>query len=299
MTKGQAWLKALRLRTLPLSLSGIVLGALIAWSRGFYDGLILSFALCTTILFQILSNLANDLGDSQKGADNANRVGPMRAVQSGVISQKEMKVAVGFVSVLSALSALILIYFGTKGMDQYVLNFYSFLALACIVAAITYTMGKRAYGYSGFGDVFVFIFFGFVSVMGVYTLFSKELDWVNLFPAAAIGFFSTAVLNLNNMRDIENDAKVGKITLVVKMGANKALVYHSILVVSGILSLLTFHLLQSSLLGLFGLIPCLILLLHLKKAWSFSSPKEFDPELKKVALGTFLIALINGILIGL
>jgi 1,4-dihydroxy-2-naphthoate polyprenyltransferase len=297
MTKGQAWLKALRLRTLPLSLSGIIFGGLIAWSNGFKDTLILSIALITTVLFQILSNLANDLGDSQKGADNANRVGPVRAVQSGVISQLEMKVAVVFVALLSAISALCLIYYGTQGMNNTVLSFYLVLALACIVAAVTYTMGKRAYGYSGFGDVFVFLFFGFVSVMGVYTLFSKELDWINIFPALAIGSFSTAVLNLNNMRDIENDAMVGKITLVVQMGARKALFYHSALIIIGIISLFVFHLVHKSSWGMLGLIPCLIFVFHLKRVWRFSDPKSFDPELKKVALLTFLIALINGILI--
>jgi 1,4-dihydroxy-2-naphthoate polyprenyltransferase len=297
MTKGQAWLKALRLRTLPLSLSGIIFGGMIAWSNGFKDTLILSIALITTVLFQILSNLANDLGDSQKGADNANRVGPVRAVQSGVISQLEMKVAVVFVALFSAVSALCLIYYGTQGMNNTVLSFYLVLALACIIAAITYTMGKRAYGYSGFGDVFVFLFFGFVSVMGVYTLFSKELDWINIFPALAIGSFSTAVLNLNNMRDIENDAKVGKITLVVQMGARKALFYHTVLIILGIISLFIFHLLHNSSWGMLGLIPCMIFLFHLKRVWHYSDPKSFDPELKKVALTTFLVALLNGILI--
>ena len=295
MTKGQAWMKALRLRTLPLSLSGIILGSFIALKNDHWNGIIFSLAMLTTILFQILSNLANDLGDTLKGADNEERIGPMRAVQSGVISPSEMKKAVILTSFLSLCTALPLIYLGTKKMSSDVLWFYVILTGLCIIAAITYTVGKKAYGYSGFGDVFVFIFFGLVSVLGVYTLYAKSFDWLNLLPATAIGLFSTAVLNLNNMRDQINDQKVGKRTLVVKIGPRNAKLYHSYLIIGGIVSLAAFFYLTQNYLGFIGLVPSIILIKHLQKVMLTTNPAEFDPELKKVALSTFAIAVLTSI----
>ena len=295
MTKGQAWMKALRLRTLPLSLSGIILGSFIAFKNEHWNGIIFTLAMLTTILFQILSNLANDLGDTLKGADNEERIGPMRAVQSGVISPSEMKKAVILTSFLSLCTALPLVYLGTKNMSSDVLWFYVILTGLCIIAAITYTVGKKAYGYSGFGDVFVFIFFGLVSVLGVYTLYAKSFDWLNLLPATAIGLFSTAVLNLNNMRDQINDQKVGKRTLVVKIGPRNAKLYHSYLIIGGIVSLAAFFYLTQNYLGFIGLVPSIILIKHLQKVMLTTNPTEFDPELKKVALSTFAIAVLTSI----
>lgn len=295
MTKGQAWMKALRLRTLPLSLSGIILGSFIAFKNEHWNGIIFTLAMLTTILFQILSNLANDLGDTLKGADNEERIGPMRAVQSGVISPSEMKKAVILTSFLSLCTALPLVYLGTKNMSSDVLWFYVILTGLCIIAAITYTVGKKAYGYNGFGDVFVFIFFGLVSVLGVYTLYAKSFDWLNLLPATAIGLFSTAVLNLNNMRDQINDQKVGKRTLVVKIGPRNAKLYHSYLIIGGIVSLAAFFYLTQNYLGFIGLVPSIILIKHLQKVMLTTNPAEFDPELKKVALSTFAIAVLTSI----
>ncbi len=295
MTKGQAWMKALRLRTLPLSLSGIILGSFIAFKNEHWNGIIFTLAMLTTILFQILSNLANDLGDTLKGADNEERIGPMRAVQSGVISPSEMKKAVILTSFLSLCTALPLVYLGTKNMSSDVLWIYVILTGLCIIAAITYTVGKKAYGYSGFGDVFVFIFFGLVSVLGVYTLYAKSFDWLNLLPATAIGLFSTAVLNLNNMRDQINDQKVGKRTLVVKIGPRNAKLYHSYLIIGGIVSLAAFFYLTQNYLGFIGLVPSIILIKHLQKVMLTTNPAEFDPELKKVALSSFAIAVLTSI----
>ena len=295
MTKGQAWMKALRLRTLPLSLSGIILGSFIAFKNEHWNGIIFTLAMLTTILFQILSNLANDLGDTLKGADNEERIGPMRAVQSGVISPSEMKKAVILTSFLSLCTALPLVYLGTKNMSSDVLWIYVILTGLCIIAAITYTVGKKAYGYSGFGDVFVFIFFGLVSVLGVYTLYAKSFEWLNLLPATAIGLFSTAVLNLNNMRDQINDQKVGKRTLVVKIGPRNAKLYHSYLIIGGIVSLAAFFYLTQNYLGFIGLVPSIILIKHLQKVMLTTNPAEFDPELKKVALSSFAIAVLTSI----
>ena len=223
----------------------------------------------------------------------------MRAVQSGVISQSEMKRAVILTSFLSICSALPLIYIGTQNMSTNILWFYVILTGLCILAAITYTIGKKAYGYNGFGDVFVFIFFGLVSVLGVYTLFSKSFDWINILPAITIGLLSTAVLNLNNMRDRINDEKVGKRTLVVQIGGNKAKFYHTFLIIGGIISLAIFLSKQNSILAYIGLLPCIVLFLHLNKVMKTKNPADFDPELKKVALSTFALAVFVSIFLNI
>lgn len=293
MTKFKAWISAFRLRTLPLSLSGIILGSGIAYFNGFWNTEIFVFSMFTTLFFQILSNLANDLGDSQKGTDNENRIGPSRAVQSGQISMREMKLAVFLFTLLSIVSAGILIYLGTMEMPSSVLYTYIGLAVLCILAAITYTVGKKAYGYHGFGDLMVFVFFGLVSVLGVYSLYSKSFDYLNILPALTIGLLSTAVLNLNNMRDIVNDKNSGKNTLVVKMGPNLSKLYHSLLVMGSFVSMVYFLVEIKKELAFIGLIPYLVLFLHVRKVMSTKNPKEFDPELKKVALMTFAISILT------
>lgn len=305
MTKNQAWVKALRLRTLPLSISGVLLGSFIAKydidkatdpnSDGIWSWSIFGLAILTTILFQIISNLANDLGDSLKGTDNANRVGPMRSVQSGVISRKEMKTAVILTSIAGLASAAGLIYLSADKLPVSILWMYLGLAVLCIIAAITYTIGKRAYGYNGLGDLMVFIFFGIVSVVGVYPLYTKEIN-VNLFlPAACIGLLSVAVLNLNNMRDRVNDARSGKNTLVVKMGPNAAKIYHTFLILIGLTCQAIYIYKLGNDKAYLGLLPGVFLIFHIRKVMATRDPKEYDPELKKVALSTFAIAVLTAI----
>jgi 1,4-dihydroxy-2-naphthoate octaprenyltransferase len=295
MNKSQAWISAFRLRTLPLSLSGIILGSGIAVYNGFWDNSIFAFSMITTVLFQVLSNLANDLGDAQKGTDNSNRVGPERAVQSGKISASEMKAAVVLFSLLSAISATWLIYIGTQNMPIEVLYTYGILAIFCILAAITYTVGKKAYGYHGLGDLMVFVFFGLVAVLGVYSLYAKSFEWLNVLPAITMGLLSVAVLNLNNMRDIVNDRNSGKITLAVRMGSNMSKLYHSFLIMGSFVAMVYFLVEIKQELAFIGLLPYLVLFLHLRKVMATRDPKEFDPELKKVALLTFAIALLTTI----
>ena len=292
MTKNQAWLKAIRLRTLPLSLAGILLGSAIAYQEGYGNELLLILALITTILFQILSNLANDLGDGMKGTDNEDRIGPMRAIQSGLISQQEMKRAVIGLSVLSGIAAFLLIYFGARTMPSTVIFTYIILAILCIVAAISYTVGKKAYGYNGLGDVMVFIFFGLVSVLGVYSLYSHTFNWINLLPAVTIGLLSTAVLNLNNMRDFVSDRKANKRTFVVIIGINAAKMYHVLLIIIALLSFLLFVDHNGNTMFYLSGVPFVVLLIHVRKVMQTKDPKAFDPELKKVALSTFAIALL-------
>lgn len=281
----------MRLRTLPLSLSGIIMGSAIAYYEGYWDSLIFILAILTTILFQIVSNLANDLGDGMKGTDNDDRVGPERMVQSGAISPKQMKSAVILTSILSFISAGFLIYFGAQNMSSSIIWFYVVLAILCVIAAITYTVGKRAYGYHGMGDLMVLIFFGFVSVLGVYSLYSKTFVIDMILPALTIGLLSTAVLNLNNMRDYQNDAKSGKNTLVVKMGPNIAKLYHTTLIIFAISSLGIFISLFQQPLLFVALLPAIMLLIHLRKVMQTTDSKQFDPELKVVALSTFALSV--------
>jgi 1,4-dihydroxy-2-naphthoate octaprenyltransferase len=293
MTKKQAWLEAFRLRTLPLSLAGILVGSGFAIFKGFWDSSIFIFALLTTVLFQILSNLANDLGDSLKGTDNEKRVGPMRAVQSGQITKKQMTYAVVVTSVLSLLSAAYLIYIGSQNLSAAFIYFYSVLAILCVIAAITYTIGKKAYGYLGLGDLMVLFFFGFVSVLGVYPLFAKSIDYVLILPALSIGLLSSAVLNLNNMRDIENDRSSNKNTLVVKIGSKNAKIYHTFLIVIAFWSQLAFVIRTEKIILLISLIPFIVLFMHLNTVRKNQEPKSLDPELKKVALSTFFSAILT------
>jgi len=292
-TKISAWLSAARLRTLPLSISGIITGTALAYAKGHFDWKIFVIAVITTILFQVLSNFANDYGDGVKGTDNEDRVGPQRAVQSGIISKVAMKQGVVLTAILSLLSALSLIYL-SFGLEYiwYVLAF-TVLAMVAIVAAIKYTVGDSAYGYNGLGDVFVFLFFGLVAVGGSYFLFTKQLELLVLFPAIAIGLLSVAVLNLNNMRDELSDRASKKNTVVVKFGGDWAKKYHFVIVILAIICIsyycfLTFDY-WISWLPIFIAIP---LSIHLIKVYKTQENKDLDPELKKVALSTFLMSIL-------
>lgn len=296
MTKKQAWLKAIRLRTLPLSLAGIITGAALAQLTNCMNWLLFGFALSTTILFQILSNLANDLGDGMKGTDNQDRIGPERAIQSGLISIREMKVAVIFVSLLSLVSASLLLFVGVQNLSNELLLLYGVLALLCVLAAITYTVGKKAYGYFALGDIMVFLFFGCVSVLGVYTLFSQSFEWTLLLPATSIGLLSVGVLNLNNMRDYSSDKKAGKNTLVVKIGPDLAKMYHVLMLAISFGCYFAFIDSTGSPLLYISMLPFIVIGLHAWKVMKTKSAKDFDPELKKVALSTFGIAILLFIL---
>ncbi len=290
------YIKAARLRTLPLSISGIILGSFIAYSKGFQNIYIIILALLTTIGFQIISNFANDYGDGVKGTDNNDRIGPERALQSGKITAKQMLNTIIITSIITLVIALLLIYF-SFGKENFIYSVVFFiLGIASIAAAIKYTMGKNAYGYSGLGDLFVFLFFGLLSVCGTYFLFSKQLDLTIFYPAFSIGLLSTSVLNLNNMRDIENDKNSNKNTLVVKMGLYKAKKYHYFLLISSLIFALlyTFSNYKSNLQLLF-LISYIPIGIHFMKIIKTTNSKDFDPELKKIALSTFLFSILFGI----
>jgi 1,4-dihydroxy-2-naphthoate octaprenyltransferase len=287
------WIEAARVRTLPLSVSGIIVGSFYAMSQGMFNWNIVTFALLTTLGLQILSNFANDYGDGVKGTDNKDRVGPMRAIQSGMITPNAMKKAIGLTAVITLTFAVLLIYFAFK--ESYLLYslFFLMLGILAIASAIRYTVGKGAYGYRGFGDLFVFIFFGMVSTFGVYFMFSKSIDWLLLLPATAIGLLSVGVLNLNNMRDEESDRKAGKNTIVVKMGGENAKKYHFFLVISAMVLVLLFAYLNNFHFDQYIFVVAYFpLISHLITVYKNKNPKLLDPELKKLALSTFFLSIL-------
>ncbi|QED37535.1 1,4-dihydroxy-2-naphthoate polyprenyltransferase [Antarcticibacterium arcticum] len=288
-----SWVNAARLRTLPLSVSGIIVGTSIAAHQGYFNIVIFSLAIGTTLGLQILSNFANDYGDGVKGTDNEERIGPARALQSGLITRGEMKTGIIITAIATLVMAVLLIYSAFGEEDFLYAIIFFILGLGAIVAAVKYTVGQNAYGYRGMGDIFVFIFFGLVAVFGSYFLYALRMDWPVMFPAAAIGFLSSGVLNLNNMRDAVSDARAGKNTLVVKLGAQNAKNYHYFLIFGAVLCLVIYSAWTarewSDLLYLFGFIP---LFLHLKRVVANESPVLLDPELKILALTTFFISIL-------
>lgn len=287
------WIQAARLRTLPLSVSGIIVGSFYAMSQALFNWNIVILALITTLGFQILSNFANDYGDGIKGTDNENRVGPKRTIQSGVISPKQMKKALIITSFLTLLSAIALIYVAFKDHNLLFSFIYLLLGILAIIAAIRYTVGKSAYGYRGFGDLFVFTFFGLVSTLGIYFMFAKEMDWMLILPASSIGFLSVAVLNLNNMRDEESDRKSNKNTIVVKIGASNAKLYHYFLIVSSMILILEFSYFKDFTFDQYlYVIAFFPLIKHIKTVSNNNNPKDLDSELKKVAISTFVLAVL-------
>src|SRR5690606_3524005 len=293
MTKFKTLIEAARLRTLPLSVSGILVGSAIAFTEGFFNPYIFILALVTTVGFQVLSNFANDYGDGVKGTDNADRVGPMRALQSGVISAKEMLYAMVVTTILTLIVAVALIYISFGGEQLLLSLLFFILGVAAVAAAIKYTVGNSAYGYHGYGDLFVFIFFGMVSVIGSYFLYAKKLEWDLLLPAISIGLLSVGVLNLNNMRDVKSDSKSNKNTMVVKLGLVKAKRYHTVIIMIALVSATLFLCLNfrhwSNVIFLISFVP---IILHLNRVRSNKEESLLDPELKKLSLSTFLFAVL-------
>lgn len=293
-SKFKVWLEAARLRTLPLSLSGIIVGNGLAYSSPSFSVTILILSLATTIAFQILSNFANDYGDGVKGTDNNDRIGPARVLQQGLLSRKELKkgIQITVASSLILSFSLILIAFDSSEL-LYVLIFGA-LAIASVYAAIKYTVGENAYGYRAFGDVFVFVFFGGVSVLGSYFLQNNTFSIELILPATSIGLLSVGVLNLNNMRDLETDKKSNKITIAVLLGSSYSKIYHTFLLIGAVFTSVLYSktLIQPS---YFFMIAVLLLMIHLRRVLGYTDPKEFDPELKRLALCTFLFALLFSI----
>ena len=288
------WIEAFRLRTLPLALSSIAMGSFLAATKGFFEIKICALAICTTVILQILSNLANDLGDTMNGADHEGRVGPTRAVQSGAISKKSMTVAVIIFAIGSLVSGLGLLYLSI-GLINLKFLIFLILGILCIAAAIKYTAGSKPYGYSGLGDVSVFVFFGLVGVCGTYFLYTGYFNAVILLPATTCGLFATAVLNLNNMRDIVSDKLVGKNTIPVRLGLANAKRYHVILIALAWVAAIAYtSILFVSFYYFLFLILLPISIFHLLQIVGREGA-FLDSYLKKTALTTLFFVLLWGI----
>ena len=293
------WIKAARLRTLPLAFSCVLLSSsLVLITQGDLSIKTLLLILTTTLLLQILSNFANDYGDAIKGADK-NRTGELRMVQSGKISKFQMKLAIVILSITTLLVGIYLIL-SVFHKDLYKILTFLVLGISSIIAAIKYTVGKSAYGYKAFGDLSVFIFFGIIGVVGSYYLFTKNFHWITIPGALFTGFMSCGVLNLNNMRDYANDKKNNKITLVVKMGIDKSKTYHFSLLLLSIISLITIVIFTNDYYYLISMLPLIFVVRHLYLLNKYQAMKLLDGQLKVIAISCFgcsFISLMVGLLI--
>ena len=301
MAQVKDWLSAFRLRTLPLAFSCIILGSSLAFKNDnpkFW--LIFALALLTTLFLQVLSNLANDLGDTLNGADSDDRKGPKRAVQTGIISIRQMKIAVIICSLLSLFSGISLLLF-SFGVDLLLeVGIFFVLGLSSIAAAIKYTMGKNPYGYSGLGDLFVFIFFGLVGVLGSNFLFSQSWDSNNWYLAISFGLFSVGVLNINNIRDIKSDFNAGKISIPVRLGAHYAALYHLSLIAVA-MALPVVYCMENNLLKPQNLLFVLAYPFFSWNCYKIATltPCQMNPYLKQLALSTFLFSVLFSVAINL
>ena len=294
----KAWISAMRLRTLPLAASSILMCSFLAAQAESYQWPVLVLALLSAFALQILSNLANDYGDFMHGADHDGRIGPDRALQSGAISAASMRMAIVIVGWISFAPIALLSFVGTRGLDWWVKGVFVALGLLCILAATNYTSGPKPYGYYGFGDIAVFIFFGLCGVLGTYFLHTHALGAEIILPAITLGCFSTAVLNINNLRDIESDAQAGKNTLVVKMGAEAGRWYHLFLLFAG-WGAAAWYILKFSTPGapstrFLFLAAAPFMLFDGVLIFRNSDARSLDPFLKKLAIGTFCFSVMFG-----
>ena len=301
MAKLKTWVKASRPRTVLLSFSGVLLGSFLAISQvpepveGPALWLTMLFCALTAVLLQILSNLANDFGDFKKGTDSEKRVGPQREMQSGAITEKEMKRGLTVTAALCFISGALLIFVFAQ-LTWQELAVFAALGIGAVLAALLYTLGKRPYGYRGLGDLFCFLFFGWAAVAGTFYLATKSLDFSVLLPASAMGFLSNAVLNINNMRDYENDKASGKNSLVVKLGLKKAFVYHCLLIVGAFVCLTVYLVLHQA--AWYSYLFLLLSILFIKDliAIKKTKPELLDPFLGKQVKQSFLLVMVFGVL---
>lgn len=295
MSTVKDWLSAFRLRTLPLAFSCIIMGSAVAYQKGFFKWNVFVLSILTALFLQILSNLANDYGDAKKGTDNENRIGPLRAIQSGSITLIQMKKAIVIAVILSFVSGLFLILNAFNYQAFWNIVLFVLLGVLAILAALNYTVGKKAYGYNGLGDLSVFLFFGLIGVLGSFFLHAMNIDLSVLLPATSIGLLSVAVLNLNNLRDYSNDKACGKNTLVVKIGVERAKKYHVIILISAVLCTAFYTFLNSGkIIDFIFLIAFAPLFPHIKKVIKIEQANLLmvDAELKKVAISTFLFSIL-------
>lgn len=291
ISRTQAWLESLRPKTLPLGLIAIVTGSALAYWTGHFELPIALLAILTAGTLQILSNLANDYGDAVKGTDTEERLGPLRGMQKGVITPAQMKKALIINVIISCVSGIALIIVACKKPEDAI--GFLVMGLLAIVAAITYTVGKRPYGYMGLGDISVLIFFGWLSVIGTYYLQANAFNIVTLLPATACGLLSVAVLNINNMRDLENDIQAGKNTLAVRLGASGSRIYHTCVIAIAIICLIVFTLIyMHRWTAWLFLLAVPMLLLHIKRVNADLSGEAMRPLLEHMVKAALLTNIL-------
>ncbi len=288
------WISAFRLRTLPLALSSIGMAGFLAAVENKFNGLVFTLCCLTTVFLQILSNLANDYGDTIHGADHSGRSGPSRAVQSGTISAHSMRNAIILFVVLCLASGVALLL-AAFGYDYRLLGSFLVLGLLCIAAAIMYTVGRKPYGYAGLGDLSVLIFFGGVGVSGALFLFTKTLTPISFLPALACGLFAVGVLNINNMRDIESDRQAGKFSVPVRIGKVKAGLYHWFLLLGGLLATTVYTVLNYTSPIQFLFMLSAPVFVSIGRGVNEKPSEQLDPYLKRMALGTLLFVILFGV----
>ena len=285
----------MRLRTLPLSLSGIVLGVFLAAADYRIDALTVIFLALTTVCLQILSNLSNELGDTLHGTDTADRQGIHYSIQDGDMTVPQMKRLIGVVVALCCVFGLLMIKFSFgKIFDWHPMTFVV-LGAAAIWAAMHYTLGDNPYGYRGLGDLFVFLFFGIATVCGGYFLCAHEFpSWILLLPATAIGCFSVAVLNVNNIRDMKTDAAT-RVTVAMKLGGRSARIYQTALIALGWAAMLAYCALRIySIWHYLFVLTLPLFVLHLRGVWTRDG-RALDPMLPLLVMSSFLFSLLAGL----
>lgn len=301
MASVKSWISALRPRTLFLATATSLCGSGMAYSNGKFSILVFILTISIANILQLMSNMANDLGDYEHGTDTTGeRVGPQRTVQSGAITPTQMKKAIYIAIGLAAIVGCLLIYVALQFMElKYILIFLG-LGVACIIAAIKYTSGKNPYGYKGLGDIFSFFFFGPVSVVGTYFLHTHTLDFQPWLPAVGLGFLTAAVLNINNMRDMDNDRKSGKITIPVRIGLKQAKIYHAVLTYGALACFVIYSVIYTGhwyqYLYLLGFV---IFIKILTGIFRTAENRLLDPYLKYTSMGTFVLSVCFCICINL
>lgn len=296
MASIKSWVKAARLRTLPLAVSGILMGGALSLLDEGFNGKVTILAVVTALFIQIFSNFANDYGDFQKGTDNEHRVGPRRTVQGGEITPSQMKAGMTVLALLSLASGVWLVLEGTRGLSLNVFGIYIVLGILSLIAAFKYTAGSNPYGYAGLGDLAVFLFFGLLPVIGTYFLNTHRLNGLIFLPAVSIGLFSSGVLNMNNMRDEENDRNSGKNTIVVRVGNSNGKIYHWLLITAGMITAVIYTaLVQKSVAQWIFLLAFPLFVRDLIQVNRITEPRQFDPFLKKLSLSTLFFTLLFGL----
>lgn len=292
----KSWIAAARPRTLPLSLASIILGSFLASANQHFSWPVALLAALTTIFLQILSNFANDYGDAVSGKDTELRVGPRRAVATGDISKEAMLQGIILMSALSLICGISLLVVAFYDAGRTVFYIFLILGLLCIAAAIGYTNGKRPYGYAGFGDVAVLLFFGWVGVLGTYFLHTLSFEPILLLPATSVGLFATGVLNVNNIRDIETDTMTGKRSIPARLGLSLAIRYHWGLLIAGMACAVAYSFLTGATwFSYLYLLAFPLFILNGRAVATHKRPAELNARLGQLALTTLLFVVLFGI----